>query len=363
MNCYDAKEKICMYVDDALDDSERQDISEHLASCASCMLLLDSLRRVDQVFKADYIVEPPPAYWQSLPRIITNQLPPRPKPASVFTDLIAAIQQGLALPRVRWTFVGVGAVAVALVFAIKGFSPKTSLTPMTPAPEIISSQAQTDGMKTPVSQFEEGQQSSSDAQLSQLEELPVSESTTASIERASGSDMIVGNVRTLPVRLQPLNPPTRDKMLYPTTSLNTDIFVEDDGEEIDPDDPEWRVFALTTDGNSRQTTYPTTGSEKIDDPQNSFSQTLWIVQQSTSLDEKRNIWLSYINRETDPTYRALGIYNMALTLAKIVEDSKNREDAMQAAAFFTEHDLLLKGQMGEDRYLLKMSIFESILKN
>ncbi len=95
--------------------------------------------------------------------------------------------------------------------------------------------------------------------------------------------------------------------------------------------------------------------------ENSFSQTLWIVQESTSLSEKKNIWLSYISREKDPTYHSLAIYQLALTLEKIVETSKSEADAREAYNFFVENKKTLIFQMKEQRYNSKLHVLEKMI--
>lgn len=356
MTCYDAKEKIGMYMDAVLDDAETAEMADHLADCSACALVYASLKKVDDVFRTDFMPQPPPEYWNTLPQIVTRRLGLR-RGRSVFKKVSVLMQEYFTPRGVKWGLVGAVAVS-ALIFSVKSFYLPSSEVSIT-QPSVIESgnnASQNPGasQNTPT---QTPQQSEKETPVTEVElaAAPVSSSDY-------GESMSAGNVRRLPARLQSFTPPQQKKALYPTTSFNTDMFATLDEEEVAEDAAQWRVFALTLSGDSRRTSSSTEVS-RIDDPQSSFSQTLWIVQQSTSMDEKRNIWLSYINREKDATYRALGIYNLALTLSKIAEDSKDSQNAKAALAFFKEHEDLLKIQMGNERYLLKTKVFESLIKN
>ena len=103
--------------------------------------------------------------------------------------------------------------------------------------------------------------------------------------------------------------------------------------------------------------------EEIKRIRSGFLETLWIVQESKAMDEKKNIWLSYINRESDITYRSLAIYNLALVLAKIAEESTDLGHAAEARSFFLGHEEALRFQMGNERFDNKLSLFDEKLTN
>ena len=88
-----------------------------------------------------------------------------------------------------------------------------------------------------------------------------------------------------------------------------------------------------------------------------------IVQESKTLAEKRNTWLSSMNRETDITYRSLAVYNLALVLARIAEENKYPDDAAEARSFFLEYEEALRFQMGDERFHDKLNLFDVILAN
>ncbi len=357
MTCHDAKEKISMHLGDAIADAE---VAEHLATCPACALMLESLKKVDQVFKTDFILtEPPPQYWETLPRVIFKKLAAQ-KQHAIFDKLLNAIQKTFAPVSVRWGLAGALAV-LAVMFFWRSFDsqPQSEV----PAKEIATADAPPSQLSTRTS-AEIAKLKSDDAKptILPMEKVEAAPSLpTQPVQHPAPSDAIADNIRNLPVRAEPVKPMQGKKVLYPTTSLNTDSFVQAE-EEREEAAANRRVFALTFDGNSRSTAAPLNTGSQAEDSQSSFSQTLWIVQQSMSLEEKRNIWLSYISREKDATYRALGIYNLALTLAKMVEESKNSEKAKEALRFYREHEELLKVQMGEERYLLKVSAFESLIQ-
>jgi hypothetical protein len=352
MTCYDAKEKISMHLNDAHADA---DVAEHLATCPACVLMLESLKKVDQAFKTEFILtEPPPHYWENLPRIISQKLAAQ-KPPAIFDKWLNAIQKAFAPVSVRWGLAGAAAVLAVMFFWRSFISLNKEMTKADAPPSQLSTQANAEIAKS----------KSNDAKptilaMEKAEAAP--SSPTQAVQAPAPSNAIAGNIRNLPVRAEPVKPMHGKKVLYPTTSLNTDSFVQA-AEENEEEATNWRVFALTLNSHSRGPAATPRGDSQVEDAQSSFSQTLWIVQQGTSLEEKRNIWLSYITREKDATYRALGIYNLALTLAKMVEESKSPEKAKEALRFYREHEELLKVQMGEERYLLKVSAFESLIQN
>ncbi len=358
MNCYDAKEKIGMYMDAVLDDAETEEMAEHLANCSACALLYTALKKVEVVFKTDFLPQPPPEYWNTLPQTVTHRLGLR-KGRSVFKEVFGLIQNLLAPPTVKWGLAG-AVVVMVLIFSLRSlFLPENEVSIIQPNLGVSENRTP----QNPAIAQEPGIFQTAEFSQRRTEITLVPQTSVTGLPVASDYDesMKAGNVQSLPVRRQAFKPPQQNKVLYPTTEFSTDLFAKVDELEAE-DAARWRVFALTLSGDARRTSTSADAS-RIDDPQNSFSQTLWIAQQSTAMDEKRNIWLSYIGREKDPTYRALGIYNLGLTLAKIAEDSKDPQKAKEAAAFFKEYEDLLKIHMGNERYLLKMKVFESLLNN
>ena len=128
--------------------------------------------------------------------------------------------------------------------------------------------------------------------------------------------------------------------------------------------PLQRTFALNKQGaRSSQPDVVSELPDEIKKIRSGFLETLWIVQESQTLGEKKNIWLSYIDRESDITYRSLADYNLALVLAKMAEDSKDRDLATEARNFFLTHEEALRFQMGNQRFDNKSSLFDKILAN
>ena len=101
-------------------------------------------------------------------------------------------------------------------------------------------------------------------------------------------------------------------------------------------------------------------SVESNDANNEFSEIMLIVHQSNALSEKRNILLSYIARETDSTYRSMAVFELALILKQIAEESNKSEAAKQALDFFKENERSLRFQM-KARYDSSIHSLKSIL--
>jgi len=175
--------------------------------------------------------------------------------------------------------------------------------------------------------------------------------------------LAVNSVETKPLKTKNRGVLRVNRELYPIP--NTEFILPSQSDELqDRNNPLQRTFALNKqDARSSQPDVVSELPEEIKKIRSGFLETLWIVQESQTLNEKKNIWLSYIDRESAITYRSLGDYNMALVLAKIVEDSKDRDHATEARNFFLTHEEALRFQMGNERFDNKLSLFDKILAN
>ena len=365
MNCYEVKRRIGLYLDESLEHPEKMAVAEHLVNCSGCTVVLESFKRVEQVFKVDLMVEPTGEYWETLPRMITERLRLRDtKKRFPLIELFASLQKNLVRPRVAWGLAATMAI-LSTVFVVRSLYVRTS------SPSLDQEATQVNASEVRVNQPLTGESvanSREDGRSQTISSLAVPEShdsaTTPEVsnENRPTEGAMFGYVKSLPARFRDFSPPSTNQILYPTPNLDVDLVAQRMDEEAGDEAPEWHVLALRSNGQGRRTASTAENVSHADEPQSSFSQTLWIVQQSASLEEKRNIWLSYVNRETDATYRALGIYNLGLTLSKIVEQSNAPEKAKDALDFFKQHEAPLKAQMGEERYNIKLNVFETLIR-
>ena len=64
MNCPDYKDLMMGYLDDELDDAQKQSFEYHLASCQDCSGELEGFRELKQITDQVALVEPEDKIWQ-----------------------------------------------------------------------------------------------------------------------------------------------------------------------------------------------------------------------------------------------------------------------------------------------------------
>lgn len=70
MNCQETKKRLPVYLDDALESDERQQIADHLAACTDCQAEARALEKTWELLGAAKAIEPDPNYslrfWRSV---------------------------------------------------------------------------------------------------------------------------------------------------------------------------------------------------------------------------------------------------------------------------------------------------------
>jgi hypothetical protein len=166
-------------------------------------------------------------------------------------------------------------------------------------------------------------------------------------EMAVSADPIaIQDPEALPVRIkQEIEKPNFDEVIYPVPNTSFIIAMElIKEEEKNALAPEVRTFSFNL--GERSTLQPLQERpENLEALESEFYEILWITQETNILTEQRNIWLSYLSRETDPTFRSLAIFNLAWVLSKIAEETRNPVKAKEALDFLKEHQESLRFQM------------------
>jgi hypothetical protein len=361
MNCSEVREKLGCYSDHALEESERHDLDTHLKSCRSCASELESLRHLDSLMKVNFYSDPPAEYWKSLPRNVITRLGLRQQ--RPWFDKVRTFVDELAVANsFKWGLASAAAL-VTLTFLVGRFYLHDTKKPGLSEPQLARSNA--------IAEKATAEQAASVAGELKDEVTSVQPELNHSMgsDQPANSDVDVNRrvvttkIERLPVRFQKTKPPATHQALYPIPNIEFDLAAANmEDEQGNTGVPQLRTLALKSNVKSKQKAGVSWSTDKSNEQVSSFSETLAIVQQINSLDENRNIWLSYLDRETDPTYRALGIYNLALTLSKIVEVSNDSEKAREALNFFKEHEKSLRFQLGNNRYQLEITIFDAIIK-
>lgn len=378
MNCSETKPKLGFYLDQVLPDGEIQELKNHLGACMSCSTELQNLEKIESVIQAGIYSEPPDEYWNDVPQGITKRIGIRPK-VSAFEQFIESVGEILSARSFRWGFAGAFAVAVLIVTLNKVFVTQQAPVSMTQNKSMENEQAPAASMSelnaiqnvTPL-------RPEKDLAINENDKLETKEPLAKQL--ADLPDRNKGNQKTVlnyineallalnSIAGKPLKTEGREVLgvnqeLYPIP--NTEFILPSQSEELqNENNPLQRTFALNKQG--AQSSQPDVVSELPDEIKkirSGFLETLWIVQESQTLAEKKNIWLSYIDRESDITYRSLADYNLALVLAKIAEDSKERDHAKEARNFFLTHEEALRFQMGNARFDNKVSLFDKIFAN
>ena len=390
MNCNLIKSKLGSYIDRTISHAEIQEIEEHLDTCPECSQTITTIKHIDALGRRLMYSGPLPEYWKTLPKTITNRLGLRAE-TNLAEKLTIIVNEFFVSKTLRWGLTGALA-ALGLIFIFKEVyrpeKPKLLKTnekeSVSLSSEIINSKKEIEDERK-VKQIEPGKEKSLTietakiAEKNSLENEPTlkPESITGEfygriespietpndIKEIKKQTVAKGKVDRMQPRKQKFELSYAQELvpIPPELLFSDNEYLEDSKEKTKIRVPESLGFQLGQNVQAPQQQQNSKSSKEFEEAESSFAETLWIVQQSRTLSEKRNIWLSYISREKDPTYRSLGIYNLALVLSKQAEESKDPEKAMEALTFYTEHEKSLVVQMGPKRYQMKMDVFKMII--
>jgi len=378
MNCSETKPKLGFYLDQTLPDSEMQELRSHLGACISCSTEFQNLEKIECVIQAGVYSEPPNEYWRDVPQTIIKRIGIKAE-TSALEQFIESIQALFAAKSFRWGFSGAFAVAVMVFFFSKTFVSEQESAIIT---QTELKKGESGSTPSLVDLNEDANTASLGSEnalvINEKKNLvtkrPVSEPATKlqgpnegsreiAINNLSEDFLALNSIKSKPLKTESREVLGVNRELFPIP--NTEFILPPQTHDLqDANNPLQRTFALDKrDARSSQADAVLDLPDEIKQIRSGFLETLWIVQESQSLNEKKNIWLSYINRETDITYRSLAVYNLALALAKITEENKNLDEAAEARSFFLEHEEALRFQMGDERFDNKLSVFDEILAN
>ena len=377
MNCSETKPKLGFYLDQTLPDNEMQQLRGHLDACKSCTTAFQNLGKMECVIQAGIYFEPPHEYWRDVPQTIIKKIGIRAE-TSALEQFIESTHAFFAAKSFRWGFAGAFAVAILAFFFSKTFIPDQKSATLTQA-ELMSQSGSTPALvdlnkdqKTASFDSEKSQVGNEETNL--IAKGPVSELVTKLQDSNAGSreiaitflseDLLALNrVKGKPLKTESREILGVNRALFPIP--NTEFILPPRTDDVqDANSRLQRTFALDKqDARSSRADAISDLPDEIKRIRSGFLETLWIVQESQTLTEKRNIWLSYMNRETDITYQSLAVYNLALVLARIAEENKYPDDAAEARSFFLEYEEALRFQMGDERFDDKLNLFDVILAN
>lgn len=370
MNSCLYKSKLEPYLDQALSVKEMEEVADHFNDCPHCLPELQRLTHCDSLFRrnVDALYPlPPDDYWETLPRVVMGRLGLGRERFTLQTFL----QQTTKLFHVRIFQVGFAGAVVAMVLFLAlrqsevGRS-KILATAAGPGQEEstisgLGHDAPPESSAAPGAEMDE---SSKHADLERtVAVLAENESQTVPPDRGiPGGKIRFEPPAEIPARGLLTISPTQQGELAPQPNpefLLTGI----DEDDVSSDDvtlrPTIAARGGTVSGSATEIDVPGP-SLKFTEEQSDFAETLWIVQESVTLREKKSIWLSYIAREKNSTYRAMGVYNLAVVLAKIAGNTKDPDEAKEAIEFFEKYGSSLRQQMGDKRYEMKLRALQLI---
>ncbi|NIR51961.1 zf-HC2 domain-containing protein [candidate division KSB1 bacterium] len=384
MNCFEVNQKLSGYLDRACSEGEMHEIEKHVKVCSKCASEVAVLNQIETVLSREAFSEPPKEYWASLPQRITKQIGFRtePTPMDRFSLLVHEV---FAPRRLVWGFAAL-AVIVTSVFLVKN-SIDSNITHPPVAQEAVSEQQFSSDMEsTQPTQTQETATVRSSTETSEPKETQVAftqdneaksqvegqppakgvsfeEMTATSVNSRGDMNVLVAmrEVEPLPIRRgeNVSVKPELGNQLFPVPNARFILPGQDSEEE--ENSSQVQTFSLEQNKQGYSTLSFPGLSRKLSKVENSFYETLWLVQESGSLEEKRNIWLSYLARESDPTYRSLATFNLAIVLSQMAEQTQNPGKAGEALDFFQEHEESLRFQIGDTRYQAKIALFQKII--
>ena len=363
MNHCEYKSKIERYLDEALTESDMLEVGKHIRGCSDCSKDVEVLSEIESLVSSSLFASPPADYWQSVPKKILARLGLKPyrSPLQVLLEQAAGF---FSPPSYRLAFAGALA-AVFLFFVVRGFQPEmqspSSITEL--EPNANASVAAQENRTNPPQENKVLISTQAHAATPAVSVTEAAEQNATVQDAGSGQGVLKSQPGQIePIAARPSRRVLRDfaQELVPVPIYEYILDAED---VVVTEASRSGLRAMShnlTGAAARNVDAPTALSKEIAE-ESDFAETLWIVQQSALSQEKKNIWLSYVAREADRTYRSMGIYNLALVLARIAEETRGEKEAQEAFDFFVEHESSLRFQMGSQRYDVKVNALQMVI--
>ncbi len=356
--------KIESLLDGRLTGHDMDDVSQHVQTCSACQAELHVLEQVDDLFRSNrdnIFPQPSYQYWQDASAGIARRIEKQRTPvvrwqARGVQEFAARLMAMLEPSPVRLGLVGLASLALLVVLLGRNQMPPAGLDMAAPddsMPTIATPLHLSDAETQPPDQ--------GPSEVLAVIATPdvsaklVSNDLPASIKAMPWSEPVAVAVRG-PLFRRPA--PVRELMPVPAPA-----FIMLDEENLDGDDLSAPPSAVALKVKGRRKSQSVTSDEQVSPlpvNESDFAETMWIVQESRTLAEKKNIWLSYVTREKNPTYQKMGYYNLALVLANLVHETKDPVLAQDAIDFYVEHEAALRPQMKDQRYNRKLSALRTI---
>ncbi len=356
------------FLDSDLSGEDTARVSAHVAGCVACSAHVKQLRQIEQLVGTDLLSEPGADYWENLPGQVLQRIQ-RTERKLVPTMTERFLEQVSSLFAIRGFQIGfAGAMAAFLIFMLTRGpavdNQQQSIvtdTPMLTSPAVVDDQGGEDlpGSATAPEMVAEGNTpnriSVPELASQNIEPVPASlaEPAPAYLVQKDVSPLVARTLHELTYEpVQQMLPLPNYHFILPSTAGEAPGTIE-----VTPS-----VFGDDIMGDGDRNRQVRTLDVAVPKQENDFAETAWIVQESTSLAEKKAIWLSYLEREQDPTYRSLALYNLGLVLEAIAQETLEPEHAGEALRFFEEHESALRFQIGQKDFGKKIEALRFIAK-
>lgn len=338
-----------LYFDNSLPVQESDEISEHLNSSTRCDCLkeLARLSKIERIVKNDLFKAPPENYWHEVSATILTRIGAHAKPVPVevswFKTFIADSVAFLEGNSLKLSFSG--AFAVGMLILILSYNFSDVQNPSQVAIPELNTESSVIETRT----------------IASIKSKPAANLEQDSFETNVAPVLSQGDLQNVNTKKQPevLYIDNRaiasldfdfEGELIPLPPYEVELGLDDDAGLDEEKQLGQQTFAQSLSGARYDVDNLLKETAEPADGESDFAETLWIVQQTVSLNEKKNIWLSYITREMNSTYRYMGTYNLALVYAKISIESKDPEKAQEALEFIESNEASLIQQMTEQRF-------------
>jgi len=347
------KIKVEKYMDEELPAEDKQFFVRHLETCPVCVAEFESAKKLDALFEFGVFEMPEESYWEETPGIIMNRLA-LDRPDRNIAKQKKRVWVGFSFP--EWTtprLVAIGGLVALLLF----FVLRPQVEERAPGIEVIAdsmSKSETVETAKTIKSIELAAPNMPEAaqpvskSLAKVSEAPLSVQVSAEPQKVTPRGL---NTDMAVVEESFLTPAPNNRFLLP----------EEIVEKADKISPTVSVLSNeAVDGFVKQV--DPLKEVDLPDTTSDFLQILWLVQKSPQLSEKRNIWLSYLGRETNVTFRIQAINNLSLVLYKIAVISNDFDQTDEAIRFFEEHEADLRSQMKDVRFEKRLSILRDIMQ-
>ncbi len=349
--------RIAGLADGALSQEEISELDRHLEGCRVCESELETIQALDALYREHSFFEPAEEYWDELPRRVSAQLGSRrrhitPKWRLALADMAASW---------RWQHAAV-AVSAAVLIALFFQKQMTFQPPAETTRPVVEVLPEASHAIPPLPPETRPERTEPVTQQKAIAPRAIAENTVPpaeqNIEAPAESRVVTldspGKIAGRGLKLGPIAF-AGPKVLVPRPHAGFLVSSDADLSSSERRGDDVKIFSQEANRASLGSAGHSESRAIFPEIESDFQETLWIVQNSTDLSEKRNIWLSFLKREKDPTDHARGVYRLALVLEEIAHRSAEAAEARAAVSFYRDNAVTLRRFMHDSGFEKKLA--------